>query len=320
MPNPFDSFITKAWPHRHRVELHVAEIHGGVPRNPDVVRSWLRAKAGWTDEQQIEAEVARIFQADPTQTDEEVAGQATAKLADQHVNGFKRDDQGLYIEGRQLKAGIKEAASIARATNKLAPKWGATNKGVHAFVAEHVVVVEDRLYLGRTEHDEVHTRFVSTWRGTGDHRRRRGGLGFDAKIAATVVTSTTSSPCRGNMGNDLAHRSGTRNRGPADPARIRAPLAPSPHGTPSSDRPYYSFRKAGRPVIYVTTRRGGVHLAGDTLAANTLCGRSIGRKGYRRCEDTDDTEYASCPTCIARVRPWHITGEHVLHGNWRVRV
>ena len=137
--HPFAKYAADAWPYRFRWAARVTDLHGGTPRNPDVVRSWLAAKAGWTDEQQIDAEVAKIFALDPEAPDEQVAAEAAGNLADRRVNGFRRDEHGLYLEGRCLKACIKEGASIARATLKIGKRWGDTGKGVHAFVAEHVV-------------------------------------------------------------------------------------------------------------------------------------------------------------------------------------
>ena len=167
MSDPFAKYRDEAWPHKFKVVLFIEELHGGTPRNPDVVRSWLKAKAGWTDEMQIQAEVNRIFRRDPNQTDEEVADAAIEARANRHVNGFKRDENGLYVEGRQLKAAIKEAASIARAVNKLDKRWGETGKGVISFVAEHIQVLDDRIYLNRAEHDELQTRFVQSRYGSG---------------------------------------------------------------------------------------------------------------------------------------------------------
>jgi hypothetical protein len=180
---PFDAYRAKAWPYHYRVELVVGELHGGTPRDPAVIRNWLTAKAGYTDEAQIEAEVQRIFVADPTRSDAEVAAEAIQPMADRHVNGFKRDADGLYMECRHLKACIKESASSARATNKLPAKFGATNKGTLSFVAEHIVVPGDKLPMGRTEHDDHHTRFVATWRGTGITVEE---VCYDVKLAASV--------------------------------------------------------------------------------------------------------------------------------------
>lgn len=185
MTAPFAKYQAAAWPYRFAWEAVVTNMHGGVPRNPDVVRSWLRAKAGWTDDQQIEAEVGRIFKLDPTLTDEDVTKEAAELLADRHVNGFCRDEHGLYLDGRCLKACIKEAASIARATNKLGKRWGETGKGVLSFVAEHIHVVDDRLHFGMGEHDALHTRFVRSRYGTGITVEE---VVHEVKLAATVVS------------------------------------------------------------------------------------------------------------------------------------
>lgn len=182
---PFDAYKRKAWPFQYRVTLIAANIHGGCPRNPDVVRSWLRAKAGISDEAEIEAEVARIFALDPTRSEGDIVAEAIAPMVDRNVNGFKRDENGLYLEGRQLKACLKEAVSVARAAGKLPAKFGETSKGVIAFAAEHIVVPADRLYLGRTEHDDHHTRFVSTWRGTGITVEE---VCYEVKLSASVWT------------------------------------------------------------------------------------------------------------------------------------
>ena len=185
MPNPFDSFRAKAWPFKYHVAFTVHELHGGTPRNPDVVRSWLIAKAGYTDEAQLEAEVARIFADDPTRPDAEVADQAIKAMTDRHLNGFKRDANGLFMEGRHLKACLKEACNVCLATGKLPKKWGETNKGLMSFAPEHIMVLDDRLHLGRDDHDDIRTRFVSTWRGTGITVEE---IVFDAKVEATVVS------------------------------------------------------------------------------------------------------------------------------------
>jgi hypothetical protein len=82
-------------------------------------------------------------------------------IADKHLNGFKRDDQGLYLDGRCLKAAIKEAANVRWPKER----WGPSRKGTLSFFAEHVFVVEERLHLGVTAPTGVAQRFVHTWRG-----------------------------------------------------------------------------------------------------------------------------------------------------------
>jgi hypothetical protein len=138
--------MNTAWPHRFAGRIRVKNIAGGTPTDPKVAEGWLRTKLADKDDL-IREMVAQ------TMVDRGVTADEAAKLVDtnKHLNGFRRDENGLYIEGRQLKAAIKEAAGVARATDKLKAKWGTTNKGVLGFVAEHIMVVEDKLHLGVTE-------------------------------------------------------------------------------------------------------------------------------------------------------------------------
>jgi|SRR5882672_11726590 len=86
----FEAFSAQAWPFQFHVELVVKELHGGTPRNPNVVRSWLMAKAGYKDEHEIEEELDRIFARGDQRSDAQVAEEATQSLADRQVNGLSR--------------------------------------------------------------------------------------------------------------------------------------------------------------------------------------------------------------------------------------
>jgi hypothetical protein len=163
MTTVFKEFEDEAYPHKFIGQLKVATIAGGIPTDPRVAEGWLRSKLGDKDDQ-IRDLVAT------TMIERGVSAEEAAKLVDEfkHLNGFKRDKNGLYIEGRQLKAAIKEAASVAMAADKLASRgWGRTNKGLLSYAAEHIFVVEDRLYLGVEEATGVNQRFVHTFRGSG---------------------------------------------------------------------------------------------------------------------------------------------------------
>lgn len=151
------------FPYRYSGQLTVGTIVGGVPTDPKVAEGWLRTKLGGTDDRIRELVAETMVSRGVT------AAEATSivNLA-QHLNGFKRDDKGLYIEGRQLKAALKEAASCAMAVGKLKSKgWGKTNKGLLNFMAEHVFVIEEKLYLGATEATGINQKFVHTFRGSG---------------------------------------------------------------------------------------------------------------------------------------------------------
>lgn len=144
--------------HRYHGTIVVDTLVGGIPTDPKVAEGWLRTKLGDKDDL-IREMVAK------TMIERGIDADEAATEVDQlkHLNGFKRNDDGLYIEGRQLKACIKEAANIRWPK----AKWGPSNKGTRSYFAEHLFVVEDVLSLGVAEPSGVNQRFVHTWRGSG---------------------------------------------------------------------------------------------------------------------------------------------------------
>lgn len=183
----FARFEAKAWPYKFHGQLIVGTIAGGTPTDDKVAEGWLRTKLGAKDDL-LREQVAQ------TMIERGVTADEAAKLVDQykHLNGFKRDSNGLYIEGRQLKAALKEAASVAVAAGKLEGRgWGKTNKGLLSFFSEHVHVIEDKLYLGVSEATGVTQRFVHTFRGTGIQYEE---FVTDAKISFTVESDFDFKP------------------------------------------------------------------------------------------------------------------------------
>jgi hypothetical protein len=164
----FDGDHDKVWPYTHHLRIQVTNrLIGGIPSAPNVIEGWLRAKT-------LGADAAIDKMVHDTMIERGVdASEAITEIATVgSVNGFKADGTGIYIEGRQLKSAIKEAASVAVAAGKLnARKWGTTNKGLSGFIAEHVMVDEDRMHLHRdgapmVAPDGVQQRQVNTFRGT----------------------------------------------------------------------------------------------------------------------------------------------------------
>lgn len=181
MTSVFAKFQPEMFPYRFAGSLLVGTIAGGTPTDPKVAEGWLKTKLGVDKDDQIRAMVAE------TMVERGVTADEATKLVDaqKHLNGFKRDEQGLYIEGRQLKAALKEAASCAVAAGKLTARgWGKTNKGLLSYLAEHVFVVEDRLHLGVTEATGINQRFVHTFRGSGIQYEE---YVTDAKVDFTVM-------------------------------------------------------------------------------------------------------------------------------------
>lgn len=173
----FEKYKAKAYPYVFHVELLVGRIAGGTPTDPRVAEAWLKTKLGVDKDDLIREAVAEVMVERGVGADE-----ATAVVSqNKHLNGFRRDDNGLYIEGRQVKAAIKEAANVRWPKDR----WGPSRKGTLSFFAEHVFCQEDRIPLGVTEPSGVAQRFVHTWRGSGIQYEEYVD---DAKLAFTVAT------------------------------------------------------------------------------------------------------------------------------------
>jgi len=162
----FAKYVPQAWPFQYKGTMIVDTLCGGIPSDPNVAEGWIRGVMGETSDARLQAQVAEVMAQRGLPESEAIEEINRRK----HLNGFKRDEESgeLYIDGRQLKAAIKEAAMIAVASDKIVGRsWGRTNKGLKAFLAEHVGVVDDQLLTGRKEPDGVNQRFVQTFRGTG---------------------------------------------------------------------------------------------------------------------------------------------------------
>lgn len=156
----FEHMRSKIWKHRYLVSLQVANLAGGVPTDPKVAEGWLKTKLAVDRDDLLKDLVAKTM-VERGMTVEEAIEEANQF---RNLNGFKRTENGvLYVEGRQVKAGIKEAANIAWPKER----WGPSKKGTRGFFAEHVFVEEDVIPLGVTAPDRIDQRFVQTFRGTG---------------------------------------------------------------------------------------------------------------------------------------------------------
>jgi hypothetical protein len=210
----FAKYIPKAYPHQFAVVAKVGRIAGGTPTDPNVAESWLKTKIGSSDDM-IRQGVAEIMLERGISAD-----QAVEELQrNKHLNGFKRTrcadcpDKGevcldgehqLYIEGRQMKAAIKEAGNVRWPNGRwsikpngevnLLKKEGSertSGKATRNWLAEHVFVQEDKLLLGVSEPDGVAQRFVHTFRGSGIQYEEYVD---DVELRFTVVTDAQWTP------------------------------------------------------------------------------------------------------------------------------
>ncbi len=134
------------------------KLLGGIPKDPKVIEGWLRARAGIDKDWEIQQMMLRTMrEIDPDlEVPENASLEALLALsekmaANQNTVGFKRNDNGPYIEERQVKAMLKEVTNILFAGDK----WGRTRKGPKGYLAERVFVDPARIGLGREEPDGI---------------------------------------------------------------------------------------------------------------------------------------------------------------------
>jgi hypothetical protein len=206
--NPFEKYKAQAWPYWYSGEMIVSRICGGVPAQENTAEAWIRAKLKDTRSQEevktLVAETKRQIREtnkqagrDGGETEQEstlIAAEAAAlaeiseedltELAVQKaardlagLNMFKRLDGQLHIEGRQLKAALREAVSVAANAGKITTKnWGnpdnaAYKKQLKGWFPEHVFVPDTTLFMYRpdgtpvTKEDGILQKFVHTHRG-----------------------------------------------------------------------------------------------------------------------------------------------------------
>ena len=137
MPKTFKTFAdleVSLWQY-FEVEIKISDkILGGTPKDPNVIDGWLNTVI--SDEHQMRKLAAETKEAMKPNEDEEKLKET---LSEANWCGFKRDENGLFIEGRTVKAMLKETANILK--NKL------DLTAFKARVAERVFVLEDRVYL-----------------------------------------------------------------------------------------------------------------------------------------------------------------------------
>jgi hypothetical protein len=156
----------------YAVELTFEDkILGGVPKNPKVIQDWLRAKAGIEEARELAEVTVRTMnengldngisvkdlQTMPPNEIYDVLAVAADQYADlKNTNGFKSDEDGLYIEDRQIKAMLKESTNIVFPYQKGKPEgqWGVTKKTPKSYLAETVYIRPGRLHLGTHEPDK----------------------------------------------------------------------------------------------------------------------------------------------------------------------
>jgi hypothetical protein len=142
--------------YRARLEFR-NKVLGGVPKDPQLIESWLRSRAGISDQEELRQAWLRTLleigvQVADTMSFEDAVEASKKLAADKVTNGFKVErSRGLYLEARQVKAGIRETINILYGGTRIGP----TRKGARSYVAERVFITPDKLFLDRREPDGV---------------------------------------------------------------------------------------------------------------------------------------------------------------------
>jgi len=165
----------------YRAEYHLDTIVGGTPKDPDTIKQWLKSRLELGETEILAIADETIAAMGWTQADmgseqlDELVDVIAAK--DTKGNSFKKvellprggwrhltldeikDGKAgeLVIEGRQIKAAIKEAAkSLYPGTQHWPNHPGAgTRKGLGEYMVERVEVIERYIPIGRKQPDIV---------------------------------------------------------------------------------------------------------------------------------------------------------------------
>jgi len=159
-------------------------IVGGVPKSPDTMKSWLKTRTGLEGDNlaAIVTRTATEMGRDTLTDDEET------QLLEAAWQGFKQTPEGPYVESRQVKAMLKEAANVVKKILNVA--------NMKARVAERVFVYPDIIQMGVAEVSGTDERpiHVMTARGPRTSLKRfdyvdRPRLLFSLKVLDEVLVT-----------------------------------------------------------------------------------------------------------------------------------
>ena len=135
-------------------------VVGGIPSDRSVIEGWIRSRMELNDAAITELVEKTAQERGVMSPDEAVEIVLDSELAPS-VNGFKRNENGeLCLEGRTVKAGLKEWSNSAYPGTKFPGKTGieGLRKGLMRYLAEAVVVEPVLIGLGVKEPSWVEER------------------------------------------------------------------------------------------------------------------------------------------------------------------
>jgi hypothetical protein len=178
---------------RYRVELRfVGKVMGGVPQRPDIIEAWIRKNTGVTEDEETRAMAIQTLkdlnvEVPATATFDELVEASKKMASETHGNTFKRDDNGLYLEDRQIKACLKESTAIVYPWDGGKNKF--RGKTPRSALAEWVFVDEARVHLGRMEPDGTHLQVGQV---SGPQGKRSTLTYYDLCLQPTIAFTVLS--------------------------------------------------------------------------------------------------------------------------------
>ncbi len=118
---------------RYRVRLHIDHLVGGIPRDPTIIASWLAGRGVKTNVEAVaKAEAEDIMAAQ-----------------ERSWKGFKQDSVGVYIEDRNIKGLLKQAARALEMSKKKVDKEHVYIPAVLKKVSDNLLVEPRKIYPTR---------------------------------------------------------------------------------------------------------------------------------------------------------------------------
>jgi hypothetical protein len=186
----------------YEATLHfTGRLIGGAPSDPQLVEGWLKKNLGFTDEEMLKTWTKRhlteVQGLDPADVNDAALEKAIEENAiEKKAQVFKRTPDGKpYIEGRHLKAMLKEATSIAYPDGE--HKWGQYRAGSRSKYAGQMVggkdprsVVAERVWVPEqpfviaddTDGFDLAVGHIRDWKGT------RSAIGYYEYVTQPVFS------------------------------------------------------------------------------------------------------------------------------------
>jgi hypothetical protein len=121
----------------YRVTVTVRDrVCGGMPKNKELIKTWVESTTGYSDEKSEKL----------TQENAELV---VNEVAEKSWIGFPEDEKGLFIPARNLKAMLKQSASLLGVTKKKLGSKQVLAEGMEVKAVDG----GDRVYLGKKKVD-----------------------------------------------------------------------------------------------------------------------------------------------------------------------